>query len=376
MTVQKVLFVDARSRNTKESLVLKLGLLFDEMDMAGRLRGKNVAIKTHFGSLYCTRYLRPHYIRKIVDKVKEAGGEPFVTDTTALDLRSERGMASKHLEVAAMHGFTQQTLGAPIVIADGFYGNDYIPVNMDGQQLKCTFIAKAIYGADLLISVAHFKGHGLSGIGGACKNLSLGCTSKLGKNFAHYYDFPKVGIEKCNGCSECVAVCPVKAITMVEGKAAIDEDLCFACRECIKVCELKAIGNRRVTKTDFNLRLADTVYGLTKLMGKENIFCFNLIIDVDWLCDCEHLQQGWSDVPIVPDIGITASDDPVAIDQASTDLVNQSQGIPGSKAEEMGALKPGVDKFKLINGVSPLLHLEASEKLGVGTRNYDLIKME
>lgn len=376
MPAKTVFFADARSRSTWESLVLKLARVFDAMNLADRLDGKTVAIKTYFGSLYCTRYLRPHYVRMLAEKVKEVGGKPFVTDTTTLDLRGERGDAISHLDVAAMHGFTPQTLGVPIIIADGFYGNDYVPIDIDGRQLKRIYIAKAVCEADFLLSLVHFKGHALTGIGGACKNLSIGCTSKLGKNFAHYYSLPKVNNEKCNGCGECVSVCPTKAIKMVEGRAIIDEHLCFACRKCVNVCQPKAIANQRVTQMDFNIRVADTVYGLTQLVGKENISCFNLIIDVDWQCDCEHLQQGWSDLPIVPDVGITASDDPVAIDQASTDLVNQSQGVPGSKAEEAGALKAGVDKFQLINGISPFVHLEGLESLGVGTREYKLVKIE
>jgi len=346
------------------------------MNLASRLNGKTVAIKTYFGAVYCTRYIRPHYVRMLVDKIREVGGTPFVTDTTTLDLRGQRGSAVSYLETAAMHGFTSETLGAPIVIADGLYGSDQVSIEIDGKQLRHIYIAKAIYEADFLLSLVHFKGHGLTGIGGTCKNLSMGCASKLGKNFAHYYDLPKVEKEKCNGCGECMTICPAKAVKMVQETATIDEHLCFACRGCISVCRPKAITNKRATQADFNIRVADTVYGLTELIGKENMSCFNLIIDVDWMCDCEHLEDGWSDVPIVPDIGIAASDDPVAVDQASTDLVNQSQGIPGSKAEEAGALKPGVDKFQLINGVSPSVHLEALEKLGVGIRKYELAKIE
>jgi len=307
--------------------------------------------------------------------VRKAGGEPFVTDTTTLDIRRTRGTAPGHLEVASSHGFTKETLNAPFIIADGFYGNDYTTVKINGHQLKEVYVAKALAEADVLLSVTHFKGHALSGIGGTCKNLGMGGCSKLGKNSVHYYGLPTVDKDKCDGCGVCVSSCPVQAISLSEGVANIDSSKCFACRACIEDCPKKAIRNRRTNREDFNLRMADLVYGLVKLVGKENIFCFNFILEVDWLCDCEHNQLGWSDLPIVPDIGITASRDPVAVDQASVDLVNKAPGIPGSKAEEVGALKPGVDKFYVINGISPSFHLEALEKLGVGSRKYNLVKI-
>ena len=176
--IQQVVFTDARSRCTKESLVLKLERVMDELNLAKKFAGKTVAIKTHFGSPYCTRYLRPHYLKIVVDKVKEAGGTPFVTDTTTLNLLYQRGTAPSYLKIATSHGFTPTTLGAPIIIADGLLGNDHVKTKMNGLQLKNTFIAKGIVEADFLLSITHFKGHGLTGIGGTCKNLSLGCTSK------------------------------------------------------------------------------------------------------------------------------------------------------------------------------------------------------
>jgi len=376
MQPSKVYFVDARARNSSQSLLNKLETLFDRLEMDAAVSGKTVAIKTHVGAPLCTRYIRPVFIRKMVDKLGEAGGKPFVTDTTTLDMSRTRGTAMGHLEVASSHGFTEKTLNAPFIVADGFYGNDYVTVKIDGLQLKEVHVAKALAEADVLLSVTHFKGHGLSGIGGTCKNLGIGGCSKLGKNAAHFYALPKVDEEKCDGCGACLASCLEKAISMYNGKAHINALKCFACRACIEDCPKEAVKNKRTSKEDFNLRMADLVHGLIKLIGKENLFCFNFILEVDWLCDCEHNQLGWSDLPIVPDVGITASMDPVAVDQASVDLVNGAPGIPGSKAEEAGALEPGVDKFYAINGISPSLHLEALEKLGVGSRKYTLVKIE
>jgi len=375
MSFSEVYFVDARARNSKESLLNKIALLFDRLDIASVVKGRRVAIKTHVGAPLCVRYLRPVYVRRIVDLVRDAGGEPFVTDTTTLDIYRRRGTAKGHLEVAASHGFTEETLNAPFIIADGPYGNDYVTVEIDGLRLRKVHVAKELAESDVIISLAHFKGHALSGIGGACKNLGIGGCSKLSKNAAHFESLPKVNKEKCDGCQVCVDSCPADAISIVDGKALIDESKCFACRACIRSCPKKAIGNSRVSKEEFNLRLADLVYGLLKHLGKNNLFCFNFILEVDWLCDCEHNQQGWSDIPIVPDIGVTASKDPVAVDQASIDLVNNAPGISGSKAEEAGVLEPGKDKFQAIHGISPSLSLEALEKLGVGSRKYKLIKL-
>ncbi len=371
----RVYLTDVRARNSDQSLLNRLDALFSSLKLTKAVAGKKVAIKTHVGAPLCTRYLRPVFVRRIVDRVREHGGEPFVTDTTALDIRRTRGTASGYLEVASTHGFTMETLNAPLIVADGFSGNDYVTTKIDGYQLKKVQVAKALTEADLLISVAHFKGHSLTGIGGTCKNIGMGGCSKLGKNSAHFKGLPEVDEEKCNGCRTCLESCPVHAISLTDGKANIDASRCFACRACIEDCPERAIGNKRVEKEDFNLRMADLVYGLLKLVGKENLFCFNFILEVDWLCDCEHNQRGWSDLPIVPDIGITASKDPVAIDQASVDLVKNAPGTPGSKAEEAGALEPGVDKFFAINGISPSVHLEALERLGVGSRKYSLIEL-
>jgi len=375
MQPSKVYFVDARATNSNQSMLNKLDALFNHLELAGAVKGKRVAIKTHAGAPLCTRYLRPVFVRRIVDRVKEAGGKPFVTDTTTMNLSQARGTAPGYLEMAASHGFTNETLNAPFILADGVNGNDYVTVKIDGHQLKEVQVAKALAEADVLLSVAHFKGHGMGGIGGACKNLGIGGSSKLGKNAAHFYSLPQVDRERCNGCRVCLTSCPSKAISLSEGKAFIDASRCFACRACVEECPEKAIRNQRTSREDFNLRMADLLYGLLNLIGKENLYCFNFILEVDWLCDCEHGQLGWSDLPIVPDLGIVASKDPVAIDQSSVDLVNQAPGIPGSKAEEVGALKPGVDKFLAINGVSPSVHLEAIEKLGVGSRNYTLVKV-
>lgn len=374
MNPSEVYFVDARARKSKESLLTKIESLFDCLEIAKAVKGKRVAIKTHVGALLCTRYIRPVFVRKIVDLVKYSGGDPFVTDTTTLDINRERGTAKGYLEVATSHGFTEETLNAPFVVADGPYGNDYIAMEIDGLRLKKVYIAKELAKSDVIISLAHFKGHALSGIGGACKNLGIGGCSKLSKNAAHFESLPRVNEEKCDGCKVCLNSCPSNAISIVN-KAQIDETKCFACRACINVCPQKAIGNKRTSREEFNFRMADLVYGLVKHLGSNNLFCFNFILEVDWLCDCEHNQQGWSDLPIVPDIGIAASKDPVAVDQASVDLVNEAPGIPGSKAEEVGVLEPGRDKFQAIHGIKPSLNLEALEKLGVGSRKYRLIRL-
>ena len=372
MQHSQVYFVDARSRNSDQSLLSKLDSLFDSLGLSKGLSGKKVGIKTHVGAPLCTRYIRPVFVRKIVDMVRESGGEPFVTDTTTLDIRRTRGTAAGYLEVASYHGFTEETLNAPFVIADGSYGNDYVTVKINGNRLREIQVAKALTEADILLSVSHFKGHALSGIGGTCKNIGIGGCSKLSKNAAHFQGLPQVDQTKCSGCKVCLESCPVQAISLHDDMASIDTSTCFACRACIEDCPEKAISSQRITKEEFNMRAADLAHGLVKEIGKENLFCFNFILEVDWLCDCEHNQQGWSDTPIVPDLGIAASQDPVAIDQASIDLVNAAPGIPGSKAEEVGALEPGTDKFYAINGISPSLLLKALEECGIGSTRYTL----
>ncbi len=378
-----VYFTDARSRRREESMVRKIAKLFEKSGLSSRIpNGGNVLIKVHWGSPGCTRYLRPIYVAKIVEKVKECGGVPCVCETVGAGPPHSPRSSSGYLLTAYKHGYTPEVLGCPIILADGFVGESVKIVEVpEGQELKRAYVAKAIAEADFLIVLSHFKGHGSSGFGGAIKNLGIGCVNKTGKNLAHNLSKPKVDPNMCDGCGECLEVCDVAAISMVSGKAVIDEEKCWFCRACIEMCRKHFNDPKKSAiivewvqdSPTFQRRLVDQAAGVMKLL-RGRIYFFNFIMDVTPLCDCAP----FSDVPIVPDIGVAASEDPVAIDQASLDLVNQAPGIPGSAAEEVGALAPGTDKFGLIHPHTKggLPQLEAAEKLGLGVRKYRLVRID
>jgi len=356
-------------------LVLKLDRLLGEsgiMDVFSK--GETIAVKIHMGHKLCTRYLRPHFIRIIVDKIKEAGGMPFVTDTTGLGLTlhptsSQRCNAKYYLNMAVEHGFTPETINAPIIIADGLWGDDDVEVSFNGFKVKKIHVAKAIAQADSILSVAHFKGHDLTGFGGALKNIGVGCTSKAGKFALHGTRKPSINLDKCDGCGVCLNYCFAEAITIKNGKAFINSDRCSGCLHCNDQCPLGAVKVGWEESDAFQVKMVDAVAAVMKAVGKENVGYINFAVDITPVCDC----LSHSDVPLVPDIGVFASKDPVAIDKASVDSVNDSVGVPGSAAEEAGALARGSDKFRLIHKLDWNKQFEAATRLRIGNTEYDLI---
>ncbi|MEM3104760.1 MAG: DUF362 domain-containing protein [Candidatus Bathyarchaeia archaeon] len=376
--MSSVFMVDARARNSGESLVKKLELLMDRVGLPNLVKsGDRIAVKTHMGAPLTTRYLRSFYVRTAVDYVKKLGAKPTVVETTGLGLLDPRGTAKKYLEVALMHGFSKETLGAEILIMDGELGLDCVKVVVEGFKLKEVSIPKSLLDFDFILNLTHFKGHEMTAFSGAIKNIGVGCVGKETKYFIHYYDKPSVDPTLCDGCGKCVEICPVKAIQMVNGMAVLNQNMCYGCKACQTICSVKALKSTRVSDpSEIQLRVLDAVCWVLKAMGFNKILNVNFLLEVDWKCDCEHQQLGWSDLPIVPDIGILASKDIVAIDKASIDLVNSAPAIPGSQAYEVGAVNPGSDKFKMLYPRADwAFMLEMAEKLGLGFRNYTLIKV-
>ncbi len=365
---EKIYFADARADH-KTTLFAKINMLIEKMDVAGMISNKALtAIKVHFGERGNTAFLRPTYCRPFIDAVKGAGGLPFVTDCNTLYVGA-RGESVSHLMCAYDNGFTPGALGAPIIIADGIRGDSVVNVPIEGEIFKSAVIGADIVKADALIALTHFKGHELSGFGGAIKNLGMGCAGREGKHAQHSDVAPKVKQKYCTACGSCVENCPANAIT-IDDKAFIDSEVCIGCGQCILSCptgSIKIIWNP--SYEDFQKKMAEYTLGVLK--GKENkTILFNFIIDVTPACDC----YPFSDAPIVGDIGIVCGTDPVAIDQASADLVNEARGIDGTALKENH--EPGGDKFR---GVYPYVdwtfQLSHGEKVGLGTRDYNLIKV-
>ena len=351
----EVYLTDMVSRSAEQSIEEKIARLFDKSNMGEAVaRGDTVAVKIHFGEFGNHRLIRPQHLRVIVQKIKELGGKPFVTDTTGIGLTSGRGTAEGCLRAAAEHGFTAETLGAPIIVADGPKGLRGVKVSVEDPVMNVVEISQAVAESDSMISVAHAKGHPRTGFAGALKNIALGCVTKCGRAPIHLAKKPWVKNEKCTACGQCMPFCPVQAIsTETEGKASIDQVKCIWGCGCWLVCPEKAISQwlemHHPSNSDLCRRIPIVFKAMHKLVGKEKIGYINMAYDVTPHCDCAP----YGDTPIVPDIGILASRDPVAIDKCTIDMINASPGIPGSTAEELGVLGRGDDKLTALKDYKP-----------------------
>jgi hypothetical protein len=301
--------------------------------------------------------------------IKAEGAIPFLTDANTLYAGS-RSDAPSHLLTALQNGFSYASVDAPIIIADGLRGKSEVKVDIAQKNFQHVYVGAEIAQADAIISMAHFKGHELSGFGGTIKNLGMGCASRKGKLAQHSNLSPAVKQKKCIGCGDCVAHCSQKALSVVEEKAIMDTQKCIGCGECILICAQEAIQiqwNQAVPV--FMEKMVEYTMGVLKGKTGKTLFV-NFITNVSPACDC----YPYNDAPIVRDIGFTASIDPIAIDQASADLVNQETAVSGScLTRNTGA---GEDKFR---GVYPEVdwpyQLEYAEKIGLGSRDYTLITL-
>ncbi len=373
----EVYFADLRAGG--KTLLDKLDILLDRVDLRGKIRERDlVAIKLHFGERGNTAFVRPLFVARIVERVKDCKATPFLTDTNTL-YRGMRQEAVSHLMLAYQHGFASPVVGAPVLIADGLRGNSAVQVRIDKPIFKTVSIARDIYMADALIAVTHFKGHELSGFGGTLKNLGMGCSSREGKLSQHSNISPKVKEKACNGCGRCLTTCAQEAILLrspgsgIEKKstvAFIDPEQCIGCGECILTCPVGAVQIQwNETIPLFQKKMVEHAYGAVRNKKGKALY-LSFLTQISPACDC----YGYSDAPIVPDVGILASQDPVAIDQASVDMVNQQPGNRASKLQKnWGA---GEDKFRaLYPEVDWSIQLSYAQEIGLGTRNYELIKI-
>lgn len=366
-----VYFIDFRA-NSRENFIEKLGRLVETSGLSEIVAARDlVAVKLHFGERGNSAFIRPIFIREIVRCIKKAAGVPFLTDSNTLYAGS-RSEAPHHLTTAVQNGFAYSVVdNTPVIIADGLRGRSETAVAIGQKHFKTAYIGNEIVQADALVSVAHFKGHELSGFGGTIKNLGMGCASRKGKLAQHSTVSPKVKRKKCMACGNCIARCPAGAITRVDGKAGIDSDKCIGCGECILICPQSAISIRWNQSIPIFLEnMVEYTLAVLQNKGRKSLF-INFISDVSPACDC----HGYNDASLVKNIGVVASTDPVAIDQASVDLVNGEPALQGTALQKNTA--PGEDKFKgLYPDVDWPIQLAYAEELGLGRRSYQLVTLE
>ncbi len=331
---------------------------------------KMEAIKIHFGEPANLAYLRPNYAKELADVVKSLGGMPFLTDCNTLYV-GRRKNALDHMDAAYENGFSPFSTGCHVIIADGLKGTDDVEVPVEGGQYVTTAkIGRAIMDADVFISLNHFKGHESTGFGGAIKNIGMGCGSRRGKMEQHNSGKPTVDQELCRGCHVCAKNCAHGAISFTDNKASIDHNKCVGCGRCIGACNFDAVYNGNwAANAQLNCKMAE--YAKAVVDGRPS-FHISLVMDVSPYCDC-HAE---SDVPIVPDVGMFASFDPVALDQACADAC-QAQPIMGGSLLDDNMKAPGfADHGDIFTNTTPESEWESclahAEKIGLGVREYEV----
>lgn len=368
-----VYFAGLRARSAKENKTRKIQALFEAAGFASRIpQDALTAVKVHVGERGNDTFMNPVLVRAVVDKIKAAGGKPFLTDTNTL-YNGCRHNAVDHMQLALEHGFCEPVAGAPFIVADGLRGSCYEKVSIRKKHFSTVKIASAIADAQAMLVLSHFKGHELAGFGGAIKNLAMGCSPSEGKCAQHATKF-YVAEDACVGCGHCIAHCPQHAIAFVKKKnrkvASIDPKLCVGCGECLTVCRPKAVSlDWKTELVPFTERMVE--YALGAVTGKEQYTGYiSFLMNITPDCDC----VSWSDAPLVPDIGILASTDPVALDKACFDLVNSSEGFAHSLLRSGHA--KGEDKFKgAWSYTTGNVQISYAEAIGLGRSAYELVML-
>ena len=373
MGKSKVFYTDFRAK-LGEGLPSKFKRLIkaagiEELNM----ENKFVAIKMHFGELGNMAFLRPNYAKVVADLCKEQKGLPFLTDCNTL-YPGVRKNALEHLDCANLNGFNTVTTGCQIIIGDGLKGTDEVEVPVPkGEYCKTALIGRAVMDADVFISLSHFKGHEATGFGGAIKNIGMGCGSRAGKMKQHADGKPVVNEELCRGCRRCTKECGSDAITYADKKAVIDYDKCKGCGRCIGACSFDAIDNPNSSANELlDRKMAEYAHAVCY---DRPCFHISLVQDISPNCDC----HGENDAAILPDIGMFASFDPVALDQACADACLRARPIEDSQLGDHLARTDWHchhDHFKDSNpNIEWKATLDQAEKIGLGTREYELIRI-
>ncbi|MCL4491444.1 MAG: DUF362 domain-containing protein [Nitrospirae bacterium] len=373
--MSKVYFAAARVRKWKydESMPGKLERLLKEVELSKYFEKEEwVAVKTHFGSEGAHRIVRPVFLRKVVNALKIIGSKPFVTDTVRI-----RGL--DYLEVANQNGINHLSVGAPVVIADGLYGNDNIMVRT-GEILGEIAVASLIYDVPAMIVCSHIKGHINAGYAGAIKNLAMGgvsashrhCGWKCGRGSMHTIGEGKFvwDNEKCAFCYQCEEICPLDCIDFEDDKFNYKDERCWRCGRCTRVCPEGALtlpGDDEL----FMKSLSEATKAVLGTFKPNKVIYINFLTEIQPECDCMPAAE----VPVIQDLGILVSDDIVAIEQASIDMLLKAKPLPESLAEDSG-VKEGQDILQTLHKKPYMLQIKEAERLGLGSPDYQLIELK
>jgi len=357
MTTPQVHFVAVDPEEPAKTVAPKVARLFRDSGLAKYI-GKNdlTAIKMHFGERKNTTHIAPALVRPVVEVIKKRGAKPFLTDTCVL-YKSPRDNAVGHLALAQEQGFTLGKVGAPVMIADGLVGNAEREVEIPGKIFQSVSIANVAFDSNAIVVLTHVTGHIGAGLGGAIKNLGMGFASRKGKLRQHSVSKPSIVTKACTGCWECADHCPTKAIGQDGETASIDNEVCIGCGECVTACRFDAI-KFDWNRSDYELQelMAEHALGAV-IKKKRKVVYLNYLMAITKDCDCFNKEQ----TPCMADIGIIASDDPVAIDAASLDLIEEAAG---RSLSDMAY--PEID---------PKAQLRHGETIGLGRCDYELVRL-
>ncbi len=358
MTKSKVYFIPADGGEPEEALSEKAQRVYQATGLNDVIETSDfTALKIHFGDVRNLGHIKPSWIRGVIGEIKRKTTRAFLTDTNTLYL-GQRSNSIDHIRLAWSHGFTPDVVGVPVIIADGLIGHD--KREAEGAQVRTSSskIASGILDSDVLVCLTHVTGHVQTGLGAALKNAGMGCASRAGKLDQHSVVRLRVNPKQCRNCSLCLDFCPAEAIAQAEGHVVIDPDRCIGCGECLVVCKHGAVkmkwdeDSRRVQE-----KVAEYAFRVHRhFRGRAGYL--NFLIRVTKDCDC----MAKDDPPIVEDIGILASLDPVAVDKASGDLVLERNR--------------GKDAFRAGYNVDWSIQFTHAEELGLGRTVYDLISLD
>lgn len=352
----KVFFIPASREESDESFAEKAAKVFRQIGLETKIEREHfVGLKIHFGEKGNSGYIKPPWLVHLINQIKTKTSRVYITDTNTL-YTGNRSNAAAHLKLAADHGFTIDTLQIPVIIADGLIGRDDDEVEVGLPRVKIAKLASTFLNTDFLVCLSHFTGHIQTGFGAALKNLGMGCASRAGKLEQHSDVRPWVNQKACKNCLICKDYCPVDAIEEGEKSVRIIVEKCIGCGECLVVCSTGAVKMRwdgdiiRVQE-----KMSEYAYSLYKVLNG-NIACLNFVVGVTKNCDCMAMNEP----VIVDDIGILGSLDPVAVDKASVDLVNE---------------RSRRDLLRDVHTVDWSVQLEHAQQIGLGSMDYELVEI-